>query len=90
MYQEVFFYVNWVLEIYLEYFDVLICKGGLFGGLYQQNRDLDQLLEGFYEILSVCYVNFIDQYMVYLNGWEDGQWLVWFYYWVGYELMGKQ
>lgn len=89
-YQEALPYVNRALEIYPTYSDALTCKGGLLGGLYQQNRDLDQLLEGFYEILSARHINFIDQYMVYLNGRENGQRLAQFYHRAGYELMAKQ
>lgn len=89
-YQEALPLVNRALEIYPAYTDALTCKGGLIAGLYQQNNNLDQLLQGFYEILSAGHVNFIDQYMVYLNGRIDGQRLAQFYHRAGYELMAMQ
>lgn len=89
-YQEALPYVNRALEIYPTYSDALTCKGGLLAGLYQQNGDLDQLLQGFYEILRARHINFIDQYMAYLNGRVDGGRLARFYHRAGYELMAKQ
>jgi tetratricopeptide (TPR) repeat protein len=89
-YQEALPLVNRALEIYPTYSDALTCKGGLVAGLYQQNNDLEQLLQGFYEILSARHIIFIDQYMEYLNGRVDGQRLAQFYHRTGYELMAQQ
>ncbi|MEM6725829.1 MAG: hypothetical protein AAF598_17440, partial [Bacteroidota bacterium] len=82
--------VNRALEIYPEYFDALKCKSGLIAGFYQQDRDLDKLLNGFYEVLQIRHLDFIDKYMDYLIPQEDGSKLANFCYRAGYELMARQ
>ena len=59
-------------------------------GIYQQDRDLDKLLDSFYAILDARPVAFIDTYLEYLNGREDANKLAAFYHRAGYELMARQ
>jgi tetratricopeptide (TPR) repeat protein len=83
-------YVNRALEIYPEYTDAITAKGGVISGIYQLDRELDPLLDGFYDLLARAHVPFIDEYMVYLNPRADGNKLADFYHRAGFELLAQQ
>ena len=84
-------YVDRALTIYPEYSDALTCKSGLLAGYYQLDGDLDQLLAGFYRVLSARYVDFVGSYLEYLNrGNADRQKMIDFYHRAGYELLSRQ
>lgn len=62
-------YIFRALEIHPYYGSALTMKSGILAEQYKFNRDLDRLLNGFYEVLSIrTQDDYIDQYMTYLNG----------------------
>lgn len=93
-------YVNRALEIHPTYHDAITCKGGIHGGFYALDRDINAVLEGFYPLATndkqVYYLeqqekgksvdNFPIKYLQYLNrlGRNYNE-LVDFYHRVGYE-----
>lgn len=85
--EEAYPYVNRALEIHPTYSDALTCKGGILGGFYDLDKDIDRVLEGFYEIgTSDKQVPFTDTYLGYLN--RRGQHyeeLIAFYHRLGFE-----
>ena len=91
LYEEALPYVNRALEIYPQYKDALTAKGGLIAGIYKYDRDLDKLLQGFYEILEKNHISYSDQYMEYLNKkGQNADKLAAHYHRTGYELFFKQ
>lgn len=66
--EEAYPYVNKALEIHPTYSDALTCKGGILGGFYDLDKDINRVLEGFYDIATAPReVPFTDQYLSYLN-----------------------
>jgi tetratricopeptide (TPR) repeat protein len=58
---------------------------------YQQHKNLKKLLKEFRAILEAKpQVQYVQQYMEYLNGREDKAKLTDFYYEIGYELLTKE
>ena len=60
-------YMDRAIEIHPTYPDALMGKAGLLAGYYGIDRDLQKLLDGFYKILRVRQVTYIDTYLEYLN-----------------------
>lgn len=60
-------FVDRALEIHPTYPDAIRTKGGILAGYYQMDNDLQKLLDGFYKLLEARPVDFIDQYLAYLN-----------------------
>jgi len=82
-------YIDRALKIHPTYPDALRVKAGLEGSYYQLDGDLDNLLNDFYQLLSVRYVPFIDTYMEYLNKRGDKGKLINFYHNIGYVLFAQ-
>lgn len=98
-------YVNRALEIHPTYHDAITCKGGIHGGFYALDRDINAALEGFYPLVTndkqIYYLeqeemgksvdNFPIKYMTYLNrlGRNYNE-LVDFYHRVGFEHWWQQ
>ncbi len=90
-YEEAEFYADRSLAIYPQYLSANQIKSGLVALRYQQHKKLNKLLKEFKEILNnKPQVQYIQQYMEYLNGREDKAKLTEFYYEVGYEMFAKQ
>ncbi|MFN8295140.1 MAG: glycosyltransferase family 39 protein [Chitinophagales bacterium] len=90
LYEKALPLVNRALEIYPKYSDAVTAKAGVVSGFYQQDGKLDKLLDAFKELLSHRQVDFIYQYMEYLNvkltnAGERNQ-LIKFYHETGYEM----
>lgn len=83
-------YIDKALSIVPDYKDAIKSKAGLLAGYYQRDKDLDKLLNGFYVLLTQNHVNFIDQYMEYLNPRADSDRLLQFYHRTGFELFWKE
>ncbi|MEM1318660.1 MAG: hypothetical protein AAGG75_00320 [Bacteroidota bacterium] len=65
-------YLNKSLKIYPRYGSALTFKSGIVAENYQRDKNLDQLLEEFYQLLVITpNFPFIDQYMDYLVKRED-------------------
>ncbi len=83
-------YVNKALAIYPTYTEALTCKAGILAEYYQMDKNLEQLLNGFYGIAQAKHIPFLDQYYNYLNGRADANLLANYYYNTGYILFGKE
>jgi tetratricopeptide (TPR) repeat protein len=83
-------YVDKALSIIPSYQDAIKTKAGLLAGYYQMDGQLQVLLDGFASLLQHNHVNFIDQYMEYLNPRADQAQLLDFYHRVGFELFAEQ
>jgi tetratricopeptide (TPR) repeat protein len=94
LYQKALPLVNRALEIYPKYSDAVTAKAGVVSGFYQQDGKLDILLEAFKELLSHRQVDFIYQYMEYLNvkltNVGERSQLATFYHEAGYEMFAKR
>ncbi len=89
-YEEAEYYADRSLAIYPEYLSANQIKAGLVALRYQKHKNLPQLLEDFKVILKARpQVQYVQQYMEYLNGREDKAKLLDFYYEVGYEYFSK-
>lgn len=90
LYEKALPLVNRALEIYPKYSDAVTAKAGVVSGFYQQDGKLDKLLDAFKELLTHRQVDFIYQYMEYLNvkltNAGDRNQLAKFYHETGYEL----
>lgn len=65
---EAYPYVNRALEIHPDYSDALTCKGGILGGFYGLNKDVNALLVGFYPLAtSENQVSYTTDYLNYIN-----------------------
>lgn len=80
------YYMDRALEIHPTYPDALKGKAGLLGGYHQIDGDLHKLLDGFYKILSVRYVPYIDEYLEYLNRRGPNAQMTNFYHHTAYTL----
>ncbi len=87
LYQEALPYVTRALEIHPRYDDAFTTKAGVVAGLYKKDKDLDRLLQVFYDILKVKEIPFIwKQYLPFLNKRApDMRKLMNFYHNIGYE-----
>jgi protein O-mannosyl-transferase len=91
IFEEAEFYADRSLAIYPEYLSANQIKSGLVAERYLVHRNLPQLLEEFTTILNARpQVEYVQQFMDYLNGREDPALLTDFYYKIGYELFSKQ
>jgi len=91
IFEEAEFYADRSLKIYPEYLSANQIKSGLVAERYLVHKNLPQLLSEFTTILMARpQVEYVQQFMAYLNGREDQQRLVDFYYKTGYELFSKQ
>ncbi|HSF90403.1 MAG TPA: hypothetical protein VLA46_13360, partial [Saprospiraceae bacterium] len=91
IFEEAEFYADRSLKIYPEYLSANQIKSGLVAERYLVHKNLPQLLSEFTTILMARpQVEYVQQFMEYLNGREDHQRLVDFYYKTGYELFSKQ
>ncbi|HXH17450.1 MAG TPA: hypothetical protein VNJ07_00075 [Chitinophagales bacterium] len=83
---EAMFYIDRALKIYPTYPDALNAKAGLLALRYQNDHDLDKLLEGFYKIQTTGLTPFIDEYLDFLERTEGKSKLVPFYQRLGRAL----
>lgn len=91
IFEEAEFYADRSLKIYPGYLSANQIKSGLVAERYQVHKNLQQLLDEFTTILNARpQVEYIPQYMDYLNGRADQEMLIAFYYKIGYELLTKQ
>lgn len=91
IFEEAEYYVDRSLAIYPEYLSANQMKSGFVAERYLVHHNLQQLLSEFTQILTVRpQVEYIQQFMEYLNGREDVATLTDFYYKAGYELLSKQ
>ena len=90
--EEAYPYVNKALDIHPTYSDALTCKGGILGGFYDLDKDIDRVLGGFYEIATAPrQVPFTETYLSWLGRrgkhYEE---LVDFYHRLGFEYWWQQ
>jgi hypothetical protein len=90
LFTEALPYVDKALSIYPEYTDALTAKSGLLAGNYQLNGQLEEVLEGFYQIQSAKPIAFVDTYLEYLNPRADTRLMVNFYHRAGYDLLARE
>lgn len=91
IFQEAEWYADRSLAIYPEYLSANQIKSGMVAERYLRHRNLNQLLAEFTKIMEVRpQVEYVQQFMAYLNDREDKVLLTDFYYQVGYELLTKQ
>ena len=91
IYEEAEFYVDRSLKIYPAYLSANQMKSGFVAERYLVHKNLKQLLDEFTAILKVRpEVEYIQQFMEYLNGRENAEMLTDFYYNIGYELLTKE
>ena len=92
LYAEALPYVNRALEIHPTYDDAMTAKSGIIAGIYKKDKDLDKLLQGFYDITIVKELPFIwKDYLPFLNKRApDMNKLMAFYHNLGYEWYLKQ
>ena len=91
IFEEAEWYADRSLKIYPEYLSANQIKSGMVAERYLRHKNLNQLLSEFTQILEDRpQVEYIPQFMEYLNGREDVRLLTDFYYQVGYELLVKQ
>ncbi len=82
-------YVDRALSIYPEYPDALTAKAGLLTGYYQNDRNLDKLLDGFFKIQMTRPMPFVDEYLNYLERVGERHNLIPFYQKLGTALKKK-
>jgi hypothetical protein len=91
IFAEAEFYADRSLAIYPSYLSANQIKSGLVAERYLRHKNLSQLLQEFTTILNARpQVEYVQQFMDYLNGREDVVLLTDFYYKIGYELFSKQ
>ena len=83
-------YITKSLEIYPEYKDALTMKAGIATERYKVDKNLDKLLDQFYQILSVRHISFVDEYLEWLVPRTLANKIVPFLYKVGYKLKAKE
>jgi len=69
--REAMYYIDRALKIYPTYGDALNAKAGLLALTYQHDRDLNKLLDGFYNIQMTRLTPFVDEYLDYLERVDD-------------------
>ena len=66
---KVAYHIDRSLSIHPKYGSALTMKSGVVAEQYKYHKDIDQLLNGFYDVLTLkINVDYIDTYMDYLNG----------------------
>jgi tetratricopeptide (TPR) repeat protein len=91
LYREAETYADRSLAIHPTYPAALGIKAGVLVGLFQHDRDLDRLLNGFYALLEVRDVPFVDRSLRYLNRRRRSvARLTAFYHEVGFDLFAEQ
>jgi tetratricopeptide (TPR) repeat protein len=89
--EEASFYVNRAVDILPSYGSAQTMKAGVAAELYKRYGDLDQLLEVFYDVLTVKKrLTFVDEFLEYLKNRGDAQKLGNFAYRLGYQYFYKQ
>ena len=67
-----YFYFSRAIDIHPDYFSALTMKSGVIAEQHKRNGNLDQLLNGFYELLMIrSNLPFISEYMDYIKGRND-------------------
>ena len=90
LFDEAEYYTEKSLAIYPTYLNANQIKSGLVAERYLRDKDLNKLLEGFMKIMRVRpQVEYIPQFLDYLNDRADKETLIDFYYKAGYELVSK-
>ena len=91
IFEEAEWYADRSLAIYPEYLSANQIKSGMVAERYLRHKNLYQLLAEFTTIMEARpQVEYIQQFMEYLNGREDVGVLTDFYYRMGYEHLTKQ
>jgi tetratricopeptide (TPR) repeat protein len=91
IFEEAEYYADRSLAIYPSYLSANQIKSGLVAERYLAHKDLPLLLKEFTKILEAKpQVEYVQQFMEYLNGREDPVQLTDFYYHIGYEVFAKQ
>ncbi len=91
IFEEAEFYADRSLAIYPSYLSANQIKSGLVAERYLKHKNLTQLLEEYTKILEARpQVEYVQQFMEYLNKREDVNKLTDFYYKMGYETFSKQ
>jgi protein O-mannosyl-transferase len=91
IFEEAEYYADRSLAIYPSYLSANQIKSGLVAERYLRHRNLAKLLEEFTVILKAKpQVEYVQQFMNYLNDREDIKMLTDFYYTIGYETFSKQ
>ena len=91
IFEEAEFYADRSLAIYPTYLSANQIKSGMVAERYMKHRDLNQLLAEFTTIMKARpQVEYIQQFMEYLNGRADTGLLTDWYYQIGYEYLTKQ
>jgi len=90
-YEEAEYYIDKALSIYPSYPDALKMKAGILAENFKHDRDLGKLLNGFYDILKVRHLPYVDKYLEYLNRRRlDIDRLIDFYHRTGFLLFAEQ
>jgi tetratricopeptide (TPR) repeat protein len=91
IFEEAEFYVDRSLVLYPAYHSANQMKSGFVAENYMVHKNLPRLLNEFTRIIEISpRVEYIQQFMDYLNNREDVQLLTNFYYHVGYEILSVQ
>lgn len=84
--EEAHYHIKRSLEVYPTYYSALTMKSGIAAERYKFDKNLDQLLQEFYEIIVIKNrITFIDQFLEYLSGRADQQKLVDFIHRVAHD-----
>jgi hypothetical protein len=86
MLDEALPYIDKALKIYPEYSESLKTKAGIMAAYFQQDGNLDKLLNSFYDIQMVKQTPFVDQYLNYLDPRADRKKMQAFYMRLGFAL----
>jgi len=91
IFQEAEWYADRSLAIYPEYLSANQIKSGMVAERYLRHQNLNQLLAEFTKIMEARpQVEYIQQFMEYLNGRADIGLLTDWYYQIGYKYLTKQ
>ncbi len=91
IFEEAEFYADRSLSFYPSYLSANQIKSGLVAERYLRERNLQKLLDEYRQILKARpQVEYVRQFMEYLNGRENVAMLTDFYYQMGYEFMSKE
>lgn len=91
IFEEAEFYADRSLAIYPSYLSANQIKSGMVAERYMRHKNLNQLLAEFTKIMEARpQVEYIQQFMEYLNGRADTGLLIDWYYQIGYEYLTKQ
>jgi tetratricopeptide (TPR) repeat protein len=90
LFEEAEYYADKSLAIYPTYLNANQIKSGLVAERYLRDGDLSKLLSEFMKILDAkAQVEYIPQFLDYLNGRAPQETMINFYYQAGYELLTK-